>query len=942
MGQAKLLIQVIADAKQALREIGSFGKQVRNIGGNLRSQGASLTAGLTVPLAATGAAAFKLAGDFEQSMVRSTAVMGELSSAMRDDLAATALRTARDVKVAQSEMAQGYGFLAVAGFNAEQSIVALPAAARFAKAGAFDLKTGVDLVTDAQKALGLASADAQANLENLTRVSDVLVKANTLANASTEQFAVSLTNQAATAARTYGKDIEEVVSVLAIYANAGVKGEEAGTKFFQVLRDLSRAANENEHAFRLAGVRVFDQAGNMRHLGDIVEDLEKRLAGMSDQQKRAELSMLGINEKSLQATLTLVGFSKEIRAYDSSLRQAAGTTDEMAARQLDNLNDQLFGVQLAFQEAAIELGEAFTPALRDGLTVVEDWADQLIALVKSFDDLPDPAKQTILLIGGIVAALGPLLIISGLVVTAFGSLITITSTIVGLVGGGLIASVIAAVNAWSEYNAEAERAAAVTMEIAQGTQAASEHLRELARQEKDVQAAIEKTNEKIQKEEELLAGIQEKLESGIFKNTIQTQKAIAAIAGRIAEARVELDALGKKMDEIGQKREIAEVYRIFERLAAATEANSAGFAVFGDKAKLLSSHIRSTEAALSALVGKLDANDHRVVALRERVKQLTEQLKELNAETGRTEQIERGQESMRLFSENMENARTVALALGDSQGALNDQIRQGEADLRLYSESLLLSGASHDEIIAKTAGMREELEKLRAEQHLSQNAWSTWFEQAKISLGTVEGLLRGVADSSFAAFQELSSGIGQSLGRALVFGESFGKSFEKVVKNMAANFIASLVQMGIQALAFWVLQKVLGLAGLVTQTSIAVGRASAGAASWVFATIPWPASAVIAPIAAAQAGGIVGALGAAGILGLDIGGFVRSDGIAMLHANEVVTPIDRVPDLMRAQGIGLGGGDLTVNMIVDGQKMATRTVPYLREALNEAMGSGRF
>jgi hypothetical protein len=80
--------------------------------------------------------------------------------------------------------------------DAEASIAALPRVAQFAQAGMFDMSRATDLLTDAQSALGLTIRDdAVKNMENMIKVSDVLVRANTLSNATVEQFSTSLTTK---------------------------------------------------------------------------------------------------------------------------------------------------------------------------------------------------------------------------------------------------------------------------------------------------------------------------------------------------------------------------------------------------------------------------------------------------------------------------------------------------------------------------------------------------------------------------------------------------------------------------------------------------------------------------------------------------------------------------------------------------------------------------
>ena len=143
--------------------------------------GQALTTRVTVPLLAMGAAAVKVAADFDQSITESLAIMGDVSDETRKKMEDAAMEMSEQSTFAAKELGQAYYFLASAGMSAEQSIAALPAVTTFAQAGAFDLTTATDLLTDAQSALGLVSDDTAENMENMVRVSDVLVGANTLA-----------------------------------------------------------------------------------------------------------------------------------------------------------------------------------------------------------------------------------------------------------------------------------------------------------------------------------------------------------------------------------------------------------------------------------------------------------------------------------------------------------------------------------------------------------------------------------------------------------------------------------------------------------------------------------------------------------------------------------------------------------------------------------------
>jgi len=288
-----------------------MGKMQRSLSGFNRlgrtfsDVGKTMTAGLTLPLVGLGAAATKSFASFDQAMTESLAIMGDVSQSMRSDMTAAAKTMAEQSTFSAKEAAQAYFFLASAGFDAKDSMAALPVVTKFAQAGMFDMAQATDLLTDAQSALGLKSTDTAENIDNLARVGDVLVKANTLANASVQQFSEALTNKAGAALRTVGKDITEGVAVLAAFADQGIKGAEAGTQFAIVMRDLQTKAIKNADAFREAGVAVFDSSGKMNDMGDIVGQLEGLLAGMSDEQKKATLLMLGFSDKSVSAIQAL-------------------------------------------------------------------------------------------------------------------------------------------------------------------------------------------------------------------------------------------------------------------------------------------------------------------------------------------------------------------------------------------------------------------------------------------------------------------------------------------------------------------------------------------------------------------------------------------------------------------------------------------------------------
>lgn len=381
--------------------------RVGELGRKMTAAGRTLSLKLTAPLTLLGGLAVRSFAKFDQAMTESTSIMQVTTqqiAAMRE----TAIELSADGRVLQGpeELAKSYFFLASAGKNAAQSMALLPKVSAFATAGAFDMALATDLLTDAQSALGLVSKDVAKDTLGLVRVSDVLVKANTLANATVEQFSIALTSKAGASLKAFGKDVEEGVAVLAAFADQGVKAQLAGNQLDRVIRLLSKASMDNAKAHKRLGFEVFDSAGEMRNLGDIVGNLEDILKGMSDETKIATLDMLGFEARVQQAILPLLGTSEAIKRYEEELRKAGGTTRQVADKQMKSFSNQMRILKNQVTAAAIELGEVLAP-------IVGGVGRAVANLTNIWRGFSPPMKIATVIIGGMAAALGPLLIVLG-------------------------------------------------------------------------------------------------------------------------------------------------------------------------------------------------------------------------------------------------------------------------------------------------------------------------------------------------------------------------------------------------------------------------------------------------------------------------------------------------------------------------------------------------
>ena len=426
-----MVVRLTVDSKQLEAGVASAATRIGALQTKMLALGKKLTKGLTLPILAVGAGSVAAFSSFDDAMTSSLAIMGDVSDTMRNDMAQAAREVGKSTTFSATEAAKAYYYLASAGLDAAQSIGAMPLVAKFAQAGNFDLALATDLLTDAQSALGLTVDDTAQNIENMTRVSDVLVKANTLANASVEQFSESLTTRAGAALRLLNKDMEEGVAVLAVFADQGVKGAEAGTRLDIVLRDLQRASITNREEWDRLGVSVYDATGTMLPLADIVQQMEGLLGNMSDEQKRATLMQMGFTDRSVAATTALLGTSEQIRRYEAGLRSAGGLTEEVAQKQLKSFRSQMILAKDKLVDAGIAIGQVLAPKIQALVTWISKAASW-------FANLSPKIQNTVIAIAGIAAAIGPVLVIGSKLISTvrkISSAISVVGALVPKVGG---------------------------------------------------------------------------------------------------------------------------------------------------------------------------------------------------------------------------------------------------------------------------------------------------------------------------------------------------------------------------------------------------------------------------------------------------------------------------------------------------------------------------
>lgn len=311
--------------------------------------------------AATGAAlAFGKASvdagmNFDASMSQVAATMG-LTVDQIGNLRDYALDMGASTAFSASEAADALNYMALAGYDAEQSMEMLPNVLNLAAAGGIALASASDMVTDAQSALGLSS-------EQTTQLVDKMAKASSRSNTSVAQLGDAILTVGGTA-RDLAGGTTELTTVLGLLADNGIKGAEGGTALRNVILSLTAPTDKAAKQMKELGLEVLDANGNMRPMQEIFGDLNDVLGDMTQGERTQVLNEI-FNKVDLKSVNALLNTNvKRWGELTDAIDNAQGAAEQMAATQLDNLAGDITLFKSALEGAQITLSDALTPSLR--------------------------------------------------------------------------------------------------------------------------------------------------------------------------------------------------------------------------------------------------------------------------------------------------------------------------------------------------------------------------------------------------------------------------------------------------------------------------------------------------------------------------------------------------------------------------------------------------
>lgn len=298
------------------------------------------------------------AADFEAQMSRVQAATGATGAELRT-LKQAAEDAGASTKFTSVQAAQALENLAKSGLDAKESIAALPGVLALAEAGDMDLAESASVVTRTVAGMGIA-------VEEAARIADVLAQGANASNTSVKGLADALSYTAPTA-RAAGLSLEQTVSYIGKFADAGIDASRAGTALNSILSQFQDPASK----FR----------GELASIGITTSDFDKALRQLVVSGKDGEKAIISVGTEAGPALRGLInqglGALDDLKSkLDNAAGSAARTSETMGA----NLNGALSGLSSAWDALKIKLGE---PVLDVATRAVKDLTDGMKAMVSN-------------------------------------------------------------------------------------------------------------------------------------------------------------------------------------------------------------------------------------------------------------------------------------------------------------------------------------------------------------------------------------------------------------------------------------------------------------------------------------------------------------------------------------------------------------------------------
>lgn len=420
------------------QRIAATGEKVKSVGDKMADAGTKMTVGFTAPVVAGATAAVNSYGNVDKQFNLVKQTMGSTANSAEDfkGLWNQIGESAKASVFGMQDAADATLNFARQGFTAKQATDMLTPAMNLAAGTGTDLSEVTSGLGNAMKMFGADSSDAAS-------YSDVLAKAQAQANTNTSELFESI-SVAGPICKTVGWDIRDLATLTDVFGNAGISGSEGANALKTGLARLASPAKSGAQAMDQLKLStgqtyaIFNDNGTLKDMPTVLKNLNSAFSGLSDQEKlEAAANIFG--KEQMSKWLTLIQTSpKDIGSLRDALDSAGGSAGKMSKALMSGTGGTIEQMKSTFDVLVVTIGQMLAPVLQKFFT-------QLISIMNAIMNMNPAMQRIVLTLIGIVAAIGPVLIIIGKIAAGVGTLMTLAPKIVATVK--LVRTGMAALNA---------------------------------------------------------------------------------------------------------------------------------------------------------------------------------------------------------------------------------------------------------------------------------------------------------------------------------------------------------------------------------------------------------------------------------------------------------------------------------------------------------------
>lgn len=391
-----IVIRLMADTasyEAAMTRAGSTAKTVASGMEHTGRKSALIASGMTaagLAVAAFGVAAVKMAADFDQQMSTVQANTGATSAQM-DQLRAAAIEAGASTVYSATDSADAINDLGKAGMSVTDILNGgLSGALNLAASDGMAVGDAAEYMANALSMFHLKGSQA-------SQVADTLAAGAGKAVGNVSDFGEALNNCGAQA-NSFGMNVQETTGVLALFAQNGTIGAEAGTQLNSMLMKLAAPSAEASNTMKELGISAYDAQHHFVGMANFAGQLQKAEKNLTDEQRnQANATIFG--SYAIKAANYLYeagesGVNKWTKAVSES-----GYAAEQAAAKNNNLKGDLENLSGSMESLMISVGEGAQGPLRK-------MVQGLDTLVDALAGLPSGAQQTLVVMASLAGVFG--------------------------------------------------------------------------------------------------------------------------------------------------------------------------------------------------------------------------------------------------------------------------------------------------------------------------------------------------------------------------------------------------------------------------------------------------------------------------------------------------------------------------------------------------------